>query len=81
MKGGQPQMDMYDKLNELYEKRRQMKLGGGKQRINQQHAKGKLTACERIAYLLEAESFVEFYPFIKQRVTSMQNEESAYVTK
>lgn len=31
---------------------RQMKLGGGEERIHQQHAKGKLTARERIAYLL-----------------------------
>ncbi len=60
-------MDMYDKLNELYEKRRRSKLGGGEQRIVQQHTKGKLTARERISYLLDAETFVELYPFITQR--------------
>lgn len=45
-------MDMYDKINELYDKRREVELGGGDERIKRQHEKGKMTARERIDYLL-----------------------------
>ena len=41
-------MDIYDKINELYDKRRAIELGGGDERIEKQHEKGKLTARERI---------------------------------
>ncbi|SFA72329.1 propionyl-CoA carboxylase beta chain [Lentibacillus halodurans] len=62
-------MDMFDKINELYDKRRQVELGGGDDRIDKQHAKGKLTARERIDYLLDDGSFVELNPFIEHRET------------
>lgn len=58
-------MDIYDKINELYDKRRQVELGGGDERIEKQHAKGKMTARERITYLLDDGTFVELYPFIE----------------
>ena len=41
-------MDIYDKINELYDKKREIELGGGDDRIAKQHEKGKLTARERI---------------------------------
>lgn len=42
-------------------------LGGGEARIAQQHAKGKRTARERIAALLDADSFVEIGAFVTHR--------------
>ncbi|HLS60579.1 MAG TPA: acyl-CoA carboxylase subunit beta [Virgibacillus sp.] len=60
-------MDIYDKINELYDKRRQVELGGGDDRIAKQHEKGKKTARERIDYLLDEGSFVELNPFMEHR--------------
>ncbi|PAV29572.1 methylmalonyl-CoA carboxyltransferase [Virgibacillus profundi] len=60
-------MDIFDKINELYDKRRQTELGGGDERIEKQHAKGKMTARERIDYLLDEDTFVELNPFIEHR--------------
>ncbi len=42
-------------------------VGGGPQRIDQQHARGKLTARERLELLLDADSFVEFDAFVTNR--------------
>lgn len=60
-------MDIFDKINELYDKRREVELGGGDERIDKQHDKGKMTARERIDYLLDDGSFVELNPFIETR--------------
>lgn len=62
-------MDIFDKINELYDKRRQTELGGGDERIEKQHAKGKLTARERIDYLIDEGTFVELNPFMEHRET------------
>ena len=50
---------MKDKLEELREMRAKAKLGGGEARIADQHAKGKLTARERIDLLLDSGTFQE----------------------
>ena len=42
-------------------------LGGGQERIDQQHERGKLTARERIELLLDADSFVELDAFVTTR--------------
>src|SRR4051794_25933570 len=47
--------------------RERSKLGGGRARIDQQHARGKLTARERIDLLLDAGSFVELDAFVTAR--------------
>lgn len=60
-------MDIYDKINELYDKKREIELGGGDERIAKQHEKGKLTARERIELLVDANSFVELSPFVTHR--------------
>ncbi|MBK3494109.1 methylmalonyl-CoA carboxyltransferase [Viridibacillus sp. YIM B01967] len=60
-------MDMYDKINELYDKKREIELGGGDDRIVKQHEKGKLTARERIDLLLDEGTFVEINPFVVHR--------------
>ncbi|WP_078545883.1 acyl-CoA carboxylase subunit beta [Litchfieldia alkalitelluris] len=59
--------DIYSKINELYDRRREIELGGGDDKIDKQHEKGKLTARERIDLLLDKDSFVELNPFIEHR--------------
>ena len=54
-------------LDELAKRREQAKLGGGEKRIANQHAKGKLTARERIDLLLDEGSFEEFDMFVEHR--------------
>jgi propionyl-CoA carboxylase beta chain len=61
--------DIYEKINELYDRRREVELGGGDERIEKQHEKGKLTARERIDLLLDEGTFVELNPFIEHRST------------
>ncbi|UHA57989.1 acyl-CoA carboxylase subunit beta [Metabacillus litoralis] len=59
--------DIYEKINELYDRRRAVELGGGDEKVAKQHEKGKLTARERIDLLLDPGSFVEINPFIQHR--------------
>lgn len=51
---------MDDRLDELDELRERAHKGGGEERIERQHEKGKLTARERIEYLLDDGTFTEF---------------------
>ncbi len=50
-------MSKKNKIEELREKRALGRLGGGAERIEAQHARGKLTARERIDLLLDKGSF------------------------
>lgn len=61
---------MYQKIDELYERKRKVEMGGGDDRIEAQHNRGKLTARERIDILLDRDSFVEMNPFVKHRATN-----------
>lgn len=63
-------MAFEDKIKELLDKRELAKLGGGQKRIDAQHAKGKLTARERIDLLLDEGSFAEFDMFVTHRSTN-----------
>ncbi len=54
-------------LEELEHRRERARAGGGEKRIAAQHAKGKLTARERIALLLDEGSFEEFDMFVEHR--------------
>jgi propionyl-CoA carboxylase beta chain len=54
-------------LARLDARRERARLGGGKERIAAQHAKGKLTARERIDLLLDHDSFEEFDMFVEHR--------------
>ena len=56
-------------LEELERRREQARQGGGERRIAAQHKKGKLTARERIALLLDESSFEEFDMFVEHRAT------------
>ncbi|MDP9728699.1 acyl-CoA carboxylase subunit beta [Alicyclobacillus tolerans] len=58
---------MERRLSELTDRRRKLELGGGDQRILQQHEKGKYTARERIELLLDKGSFREIYLFAHTR--------------
>ncbi|WP_129691164.1 acyl-CoA carboxylase subunit beta [Gottfriedia acidiceleris] len=60
----------YEKINELMDRKRVIELGGGDERIDSQHNRGKLTARERINLLLDEDTFVELNPFIKHRATN-----------
>ena len=51
----------------LAERRAAARRGGGQDRIDAQHARGKLTARERIKRLLDAESFEELAPYVEHR--------------
>lgn len=55
------------KFDELERKNQEALLGGGEKRIEQQHAKGKLTARERIQLLLDEGSFEELGKFVMHR--------------
>ncbi|KGX86847.1 methylmalonyl-CoA carboxyltransferase [Pontibacillus litoralis JSM 072002] len=68
-------MDIFDKINALYDKRRMVELGGGDERIEKQRQKGKMTARERIDYLLDKGTFVELSPFMEHRGTGFGMEE------
>jgi propionyl-CoA carboxylase beta chain len=56
-------------LDRLRRKREETLLGGGEKRIAGQHAKGKLTARERIDFLVDEGSFVELDRFVTHRCT------------
>lgn len=60
-------MDNKDKIRELMDLRDQARLGGGEKRIDAQHKKGKMTARERIDFLLDDGSFEEFDMFVSHR--------------
>ncbi len=61
---------MQDKFTLLENKIEQAKLGGGEKRIEAQHKKGKLTARERIHFLLDEGSFEEIGMFVTHRSTN-----------
>ena len=73
-------MSIEKKIKELLDKREQAKQGGGIKRINAQHGKGKLTARERIEYLLDEGSFEEFGMFVTHRCTDFGLENQQYYT-
>ncbi len=62
-------MSMDDKLRRLEELNREAELGGGEERLQAQHAKGKLSARERLELLLDEGSFVEMDRFVTHRST------------
>jgi acetyl-CoA carboxylase carboxyltransferase component len=59
------------RITELRSMRLKTRLGGGKDRIDKQHAKGKQTARERIEMLLDAGTFHELEPFITHQNDEM----------
>ena len=60
-------MNIEDKIKELERRNLEATLGGGQDRIDQQHARGKMTARERIESLLDKDSFQELDKFVVHR--------------
>ncbi len=67
-----------DNIKKLVERRANAKLGGGEKRIEAQHQKGKYTARERIAKLLDEGSFEEFDMFVQHRCTNFGMEKQHF---
>ena len=68
-----------EKVKELIALREKARLGGGEKRIDSQHKKGKYTARERIAMLLDEGSFEEFDMFVQHRCTNFGIEKTKYL--
>src|SRR5437899_6540676 len=69
---------MNDILDTLEERRAGAKLCGGEKRIEAQHARGKLTARERIELLLDKGSFEEFDMFVEHRSSEFGMEKTKF---
>ncbi len=63
-------MSVDSKIEKLNQMREQAQMGGGQERIDKQHAKGKLTARERLEKLLDPGTFREIDSFVTHRATS-----------
>jgi len=66
------------KIKTLQDKIAQAKLGGGENRIEKQHAKKKLTARERVEYLIDEGSFEEIGILVTHRTTDFGMEKEIY---
>jgi len=70
---------MNSKLSKLEQKQAEAILGGGQKRIDSQHKKGKLTARERIHFLLDEGSFEEIGMFVTHRSSEFGLEREKYL--
>jgi propionyl-CoA carboxylase beta chain len=68
---------VHDIIRQLDQKRARAAQGGGEKRIASQHAKGKLTARERIELLLDEGSFEEWDMFVEHRCTDFGMEKES----
>ncbi len=71
-------MGSHDLNEELLHRRQAVHQGGGARAVEQQHAKGKLTARERIDRLLDAGSFQEVDPYITHRHSAFGLDEKRF---
>src|SRR6476659_8861464 len=67
-----------DRVQRLLEMNRAAELGGGKERLERQKSDGKLTARERIALLLDKDSFEELDKFVTHRCLDFGMQEQQY---
>ena len=65
-------------IEELVAKRTTARMGGGQKRLDAQHAKGKLSARERLALLLDEGSFEEYDMFVQHRCTDFGMEKTKF---
>ncbi len=70
---------MDNKLEILQSKLAEAKLGGGQNRIDAQHKKGKLTARERVHFLLDDNSFQEIGALVTHRSTDFGMESQLFL--
>ena len=66
---------MQDIIEQLEARRERARLGGGEKRIARQHEKGKLSARERVAALLDEDSFEEYDMFVEHQCSDFGMEE------
>jgi propionyl-CoA carboxylase beta chain len=71
-------MKMNDLVDQLRTRRADARLGGGQKRIDRQHAKGSMTARERIEFFLDKGSFEEFDMFKAHRCRDFGMEKQVY---
>lgn len=67
---------MQEKINELRKRKEKIEEGGGKDKIEERHKKGKLTARERILQLLDEDTFCEIDAFIEHRCSDFGMEKN-----
>ncbi|MEW5828317.1 MAG: carboxyl transferase domain-containing protein, partial [Chloroflexota bacterium] len=68
------------KIQHLQDMRAKSRLGGGEQRIVAQHAKGRLTARERLDLLLDKGSFREIDAFVQHRTSDFDLDKQRYLS-
>ena len=68
-----------DRLRDLQKLRDRAKQGGGPKRVEQQHRRGKLTARERLTYLIDEGSFEELDPFVTHRASDFGIDQQRYL--
>jgi acetyl-CoA carboxylase carboxyltransferase component len=68
-----------EKVQELISLREKARLGGGEKAIEKQHQKGKYTARERIAMLLDEGSFEEMDMFVEHRCVNFGQEKKKFL--
>lgn len=69
---------MQEKIKELLKRKEEAKLGGGSDKIEKQHQKGKLSARERIELLVDERSFEEIDTFVKHRASDFGLDKQRY---
>ncbi|MGH2380323.1 MAG: acyl-CoA carboxylase subunit beta, partial [Candidatus Limnocylindria bacterium] len=72
-------MSTADKLDRLRSLREEARQGGGARRVEQQHARGKLSARERLDLLLDDDSFTELDAFVTHRASEFGLDEERYL--
>jgi len=65
-----------DDIDDLRERKERARMGGGQERIDAQHEKGKKTARERIDYFLDDDTFVEIDGLREHRSTNFDMDEN-----
>jgi acetyl-CoA/propionyl-CoA carboxylase carboxyl transferase subunit len=77
-RGTETGFDAESSLEELQRRREASRRGGGEERIERQHDRGKMTAHERVEYLLDDGTFVESDPFVEHRSTNFGMDETRF---
>jgi acetyl-CoA carboxylase carboxyltransferase component len=72
-------MSVDSKIEKLNQMREQARMGGGQERIDKQHAKGKMTARERLEKLLDPGTFREIDTFVTHRATTFGLDEKKHL--
>ncbi len=73
-------MESQEKVRKLIDLREKARQGGGEKRTDDQHAKGKMTARERIIILLDEGSFEEFDMFVTHRTDDFGLKDKKYLS-